>query len=101
MTIEPSLILFNPQYRSIYLHWQNGYLDIPRIDERDNKAFNELNLIGLWLTPQKYAVADGSEINYSLNTGLHNRKFLDWIGFPLVLDVSNYTSKHQEFIRGK
>jgi hypothetical protein len=46
-------------------------------------------------------VADGSEANYSLNTGLDNRKFLDWIGFPLVLDVSNYTLKAAGVYQGK
>jgi hypothetical protein len=48
-----------------------------------------------------YAVADGSEANYSLNAGILNRKFLDWIGFPLVLDVSNYTLKASGVYQGK
>ena len=75
----------------------------PRIDDRDNKAFNEIepHVNTVANLTKVYAVADGSEANYSLNTGLDNRKFLDWIGFPLVLDVSNYTLKAAGVYQGK
>jgi hypothetical protein len=47
----------------------------PRIDERDIKAFNEIepHIKPVVNLTKVYAAADGSEANYSLNTGLFNR----------------------------
>ena len=87
----------------IFVYGRTATWTYPRIDERDNKAFNEVepHVNPVANLTKVYAVADGSEANYSLNTGLHNRKFLDWIGFPLVLDVSNYTLKAAGVYQGK
>jgi hypothetical protein len=87
----------------IFVYGRTATWTFPKIDDRDNKAFNEIEphvnpVVNL---TKVYAVADGNEANYSLNTGLDNRKFLDWIGFPLVLDVSNYTLKASGVYQGK
>ena len=87
----------------IFVYGRTATWTFPRIDERDNKAFDEIepHITPVVNLTKVYAVADGSEANYSLNTGLDNRKFLDWIGFPLVLDVSNYTLKASGVYQGK
>ena len=87
----------------IFVYGRTATWTYPRIDERDNKAFNEIepHISPVANLTKVYAVADGSEANYSLNTGLDNRKFLDWIGFPLVLDISNYTLKAAGVYQGK
>jgi hypothetical protein len=46
-------------------------------------------------------VDGATEANYSLNTGILHRKFLDWIGFPLVVDVSNYNFKASGIYQNK
>ena len=87
----------------IFVYGRTATWTFPRIDDRDNKAFNEIepHISPAVNLTKVYAVADGSGANYSLNTGLDNRKFLDWIGFPLVLDVSNYTLKAAGVYQGK
>jgi len=87
----------------IFVYGRTATWTFPRIDERDFKAFNEIepHIKPVVNLTKVYPVADGSEANYSLNTGLDNRKFLDWIGFPLVLDVSNYTLKASGVYQGK
>ena len=87
----------------IFVFSRTATWTFPRIDERDNKAFDEIepHMSPVANLTKVYAVADGSEANYSLNTGLDNRKFLDWIGFPLVLDISNYTLKATGVYQGK
>ena len=87
----------------IFVYGRTATWTFPRIDERDNKAFDEIepHMSPVANLTKVYAVADGTEANYSLNTGLDNRKFLDWIGFPLVLDVSNYTLKASGVYQGK
>jgi hypothetical protein len=87
----------------IFVYGRTATWTFPRIDERDNKAFNEIepHISPVVNLTKVYTVADGSGANYSLNTGLDNRKFLDWIGFPLVLDVSNYTLKASGVYQGK
>jgi len=87
----------------IFVYGRTATWTFPRIDDRDNKAFNEIepHISPAANLTKVYAVADGNEANYSLNTGLDNRKFLDWIGFPLVLDVSNYTLKAVGVYQGK
>lgn len=87
----------------IFVYGRTATWTYPKIDDRDNKAFDgvEPHVNRVANLTKVYAVADGSEANYSLNTGLDNRKFLDWIGFPLVLDVSNYTLKASGVYQGK
>lgn len=87
----------------IFVFGRTATWTYPRIDERDNKAFDEIepHISPVANLTKVYAVADSNEANYSLNIGLDNRKFLDWIGFPLVLDVSNYTLKAAGVYQGK
>jgi hypothetical protein len=108
VTIEPSvnLIYFNPRvHRSLYIfvYGRTATWTFPKIDDRDNKAFDEIepDISPVANLTKVYVVADDSEANYSLNTGLDNRKLLDWIGFPLVLDVSNYNLNASGVYQGK
>lgn len=67
----------------------------PRIDERDFEAIegvepsvgSEASLTNI------NSVGEAQEATYSLKAGVLHRKFLDWIGFPLVLEVNNFTFK--------
>src|SRR5262245_39027302 len=67
----------------------------PRIDERDFKAMegvhssvsSDANFTNI------SKVGNVQEAAYSLKAGVLNRKFLDWVGFPLVLEVNNFTFK--------
>lgn len=67
----------------------------PRIDVRDFEAMDgvessvgtEANLTNT------NPVGNAQEATYSLKAGVLHRKFLDWIGFPLVLEVNNFTFK--------
>ena len=67
----------------------------PIIDERDFKAINgtesfvssDVNLTNV------NSVGGAEEATYLVKTGVLHRKFLDWIGFPLVLEVNNFTFK--------
>jgi hypothetical protein len=87
----------------IFVYARTATWTFPRIDERDIKAFDEIQP---YINPtvnltKVYSIDGASEANYSLNTGLFNRKFLDWIGFPLVLEVKNFTLKASGIYQGK
>jgi hypothetical protein len=87
----------------LFVYARTATWTFPRIDERDIKAFDEIQP---YINPtanltKVYSIDGASEANYSLNTGLFNRKFLDWIGFPLVLEVKNFTLKASGISQGK
>jgi hypothetical protein len=67
----------------------------PRIDERDFKAMNgvESSVSSDANFTNISKVGKAQEAAYSLKAGVLNRKFLDWVGFPLVLEVNNFTFK--------
>jgi hypothetical protein len=87
----------------IFVYARTATWTFPRIDERDIKAIHEVDayINSVANLTKVYRVHDGSEANYSLNAGILNRKFLDWIGFPLVLEVSNFTLKASGIYLGK
>jgi hypothetical protein len=87
----------------IFVYARTETWTFPRIDERDIKAINETEpqVNPVANLTKVYAMNEGNEANYSLNAGLLNRKFLDWIGFPLVLEVTNFTLKASGTHEGK
>ena len=75
----------------------------PRIDQRDFDAFDRVkssvsqvaNLTNI------QSVGGAQEATYLLNVGVLDRKFLDWIGFPLVLEVNNFNFTASGISQGK
>ena len=67
----------------------------PRIDERDFKAIQGIeSSVSSDVNFTNVANTDGAqEATYLVKAGVLHRKFLDWIGFPLVLEVNNFTFK--------
>jgi hypothetical protein len=87
----------------IFVYARTETWTFPRIDERDIKAIHgvEPQINPVVNLTNVYRVHDGSEASYSLDAGILNRKFLDWIGFPLVLEVTNFTLKASGVHLGK
>ena len=78
-----------------FVYGRTATWTFPRIDERDFKAIEGIKFslrqeVNLTNTTEAGAA---KENGYSLNVGILHRKFLDWIGFPLVLEVNNFTFK--------
>jgi hypothetical protein len=75
----------------------------PRIDERDAGAFDKVEpSVSKVVNLEKIeSVSGGQEANYSLSAGVLHRKFLDWIGFPLVLEVNDFNFKASGISQGK
>jgi hypothetical protein len=75
----------------------------PRIDERDAGAFDKVEpSVSQVVNLEKIqSVSGGQEANYSLSAGVLHRKFLDWIGFPLVLEVNDFNFKASGIYQGK
>jgi hypothetical protein len=78
-----------------FVYGRTATWTFPRIDERDFKAIegvdssvsSEVSLTNV------NTIGGAQEANYSIKAGVLHRKFLDWIGFPLVLEVNNFTFK--------
>jgi hypothetical protein len=75
----------------------------PRIDERDAGAFDKVEpSVSQVVNLEKIqSVGGGQEANYSLSAGVLHRKFLDWIGFPLVLEVNDFNFKASGIYQGR
>jgi hypothetical protein len=75
----------------------------PRIDERDFEAFESLepmvspvaNLTNI------ESISGAQEATYLVKVGVMDRKFLDWIGFPLVLEVNDFNFTAAGISHGK
>lgn len=67
----------------------------PRIDERDSKAIEGIEpLVSPEVSLTNVENASGAqEASYLVKAGVLHRKFLDWIGFPLVLEVNDFNFK--------
>lgn len=75
----------------------------PRIDQRDFDAFDRVKssvsqVANLTNTKN---VGGAQEATYLLKVGVLDRKFLDWIGFPLVLEVNNFSFTASGVSQGK
>lgn len=75
----------------------------PRIDERDFEAVEGLepmvspvaNLTNI------QSISGAQEATYLVKVGVMDRKFLDWIGFPLVLEVNDFNFTAAGIFHGK
>lgn len=65
----------------------------PRIDARDTSAFDGVEVFADQVAEleRTEAVSGAQRATYSVNVNLMHRKFLDWIGFPLVLEVNDFS----------
>lgn len=78
-----------------FVYGRTATWTFPRIDERDFKAIEGIESS---VSPEASltnisTVGEAQEASYTLKAGVLHRKFLDWIGFPLVLEVNNFTFK--------
>ena len=92
--IIPILILvYTGPY--IFIYGRTMTWTFPKIDMQDTKAFDNLeSSVGQTAKLTKIEDTGGArEANYSLTAGLLHRKFLDWVGFPLVLDINDFRFK--------
>lgn len=87
------ILLYVGPYAFVY--GRTATWTFPRIDERDFKAIEgvETSVSSEVSLTNVNAVGGAQEANYSVKAGVLHRKFLDWIGFPLVLEVNNFTFK--------
>src|SRR5215211_1273248 len=86
-----------------FVYGRTATLTFPRIDERDFDAFERVE-------PSVSRVANLTSIKniegaqeaiYLVNVGILDRKFLDWIGFPLVLEVNDFNFTAAGISQGK
>ena len=65
---------------------------LPRIDQRDFDAFEgvEPSVSQVAYLTNIQSVEGAQEAIFLLKVGVLDRKFLDWIGFPLVLEVNDF-----------
>jgi hypothetical protein len=86
-----------------FVYGRTATWTFPRIDERDFKAIDGVdpsvsrvvNLTNI------QSVEGAQEATYLVNVGVLNRKFLDWIGFPLVLEVNDFNFTASGISQGK
>jgi len=85
------IVVYTGPYAFVYL--RTATWTFPRIDERDFNAFEkvETSVSPVANLTSIRNVEGAQEANYLVNLGVFDRKFLDWIGFPLVLEVNDFT----------
>ena len=75
----------------LFVYGRTATWTLPRIDDRDAKAFGKVD-VGV---DQVAHLAKTEDVNgaqratYSITLSVLHRKFLDWIGFPIVLEVKD------------
>jgi hypothetical protein len=86
-----------------FVYGRTATWTFPRIDERDFDAFEgvEPSVSRVANLTSVKSVGGAQEATYSLNVGILDRKFLDWIGFPLVLEVNNFNFTASGISQGK
>ena len=75
----------------------------PRIDQRDFDAIDgvEPSVSQVANLTNIQSVGGAQEATYLVKVGVLDRKFLDWIGFPLVLEVNNFSFTASGISQGK
>jgi len=86
----------------IFVYARTATWTFPRIDERDAGAFDTVEpSVSQVVNLEKIEnVGEAQEVSYSLESGVLHRKFLDWIGFPLVLEVNDFNFKATGIYQG-
>ena len=76
---------------------------LPRIDQRDFDAFEGLepSVSRVANLTSVKSVEGAQEATYLLKVGVLDRKFLDWIGFPLVLEINDFNFTGAGISQGK
>jgi len=95
------ILLYIGPYAFVY--GRTATWTFPRIDERDFDAFEgvEPSVSRVANLTSVRSVEGAQEATYLLKVGILDRKFLDWIGFPLVLEVNDSILQEQEFPKDK
>jgi hypothetical protein len=87
----------------VFVYARTATWTFPRIDERDAGAFDTVEpSVSQVVNLEKIEnVGEAQEVSYSLESGVLHRKFLDWIGFPLVLEVNDFNFKATGIYQGE
>jgi hypothetical protein len=87
----------------IFVYARTATWTFPRIDERDAGAFDKVepSVSQVAKLEKIENVGEAQEASYSLEAGVLHRKFLDWIGFPLVLEVNDFNFKASGIYQGQ
>lgn len=99
MRISPAIIIIILILAYIgpyaFVYGRTATWTFPRIDERDFKAIEGIeSSVSPEVNLTNVETANGAEeATYLVKAGVLHRKFLDWIGFPLVLEVNNFNFK--------
>ena len=87
-----------------FVYGRTATWTFPRIDQRDFDAFEGLEPSVsqvAHLTNIQSVGGGAQEATYLLKVGVLDRKFLDWIGFPLVLEVNDFNFTGAGISQGK
>jgi hypothetical protein len=86
-----------------FVYGRTATWTFPRIDERDFDAFEgvEASVSRVANLTSIKSVGGAQEAIYLVNVGALDRKFLDWIGFPLVLEVNDFNFTAAGVSQGK
>jgi hypothetical protein len=86
-----------------FVYGRTATWTLPRIDQRDFDAFEGLepSVSSVANLTNIQSVEGAQEATYLLKVGVLDRKFLDWIGFPLVLEVNDFNFTGAGISQGK
>ncbi|MCD6036187.1 MAG: hypothetical protein K0S67_71 [Nitrososphaeraceae archaeon] len=86
-----------------FVYGRTATWTLPRIDERDFDAFDgvEPSVSQVANLTSVKSVEGAQEATYLVKVGVLDRKFLDWIGFPLVLEVNDFNFTAAGISQGK
>ena len=86
-----------------FVYGRTATWTFPRIDQRDFEAFEgvESSVSRVASLTNIKSISEAQEATYLLKAGVLDRKFLDWIGFPLVLEVNNFNFTASGISQGK
>jgi hypothetical protein len=86
-----------------FVYGRTATWTFPRIDQRDFDAFEgvEPSVSRVANLTNIKSISEAQEATYLLKAGVLDRKFLDWIGFPLVLEVNDFNFTASGISQGK
>jgi hypothetical protein len=86
-----------------FVYGRTATWTFPRIDERDFRAIEGLDTTVSNVTnlTNIRSVSGAQEAIYLIKVGVLDRKFLDWIGFPLALEVNDFNFTASGISQGK
>jgi hypothetical protein len=86
-----------------FVYGRTATWTLPRIDQRDFDAFEGLepSVSRVANLTSVKSIEGAQEATYLVKVGVLDRKFLDWIGFPLVLEVNDFNFTAAGISQGK